>query len=131
MKRFISIFLVIVITLSMPIMATASDLTGTIVNVGSFSIEFEATSSFTIEEQQWFAQQIADHSISSDNATTYNLWCNMFGHKLTTETITVIEHCVSDTQPRCIKSIQELSACSRCDYTSIEVLNSIYIYCCD
>lgn len=131
MKRFISIILTMVILLSMPINATASEMTGNVVDIGSFTVEFIANSSFTADEQYYLAQYIVDNSPVGESETTYNLLCTLFGHKTTTESITVIEHCVSDTQPRCIKSLQELTTCSRCDYVDIVEISSIYIYCCD
>lgn len=131
MKRFISTILIIVIVLSMPIITTASEITGNIVNIGSFTVEFSANSSFTTDKQNYLAQYIVDNGSVEESATTYNLLCTLFGHDTTTESITVIEHCVSDTQPRCIKSLQELTACSRCDYVDIVEISSIYVYCCE
>ena len=131
MKRVISIVLSMFIVVSLPIFSSASDNIGNVVNIGSVTVEFGENSSFTCEEQHVLAQLIANNEINNDVSTTYNLLCTVFGHKTTTETITVIEHCVSDTPPRCIKSFQDVTACSRCDYVDIVELSSIYIYCCD
>lgn len=130
MKRTILIILTIAIILSMPLVVSASDSVGNIVNVGSFTIVFEADSGFTVDEQHALAQIIATDS-ENDTSTSYNVLCTLFGHKTSTETISVIEHCVSDTQPRCIQSYMDVTACSRCDYADIVELSSIYIYCCE
>ena len=50
---------------------------------------------------------------------------------MSNESIIVIEHCVSATAPRCLETYEDLTVCSRCDYTAIDVIGSIYIYCCD
>lgn len=131
MKRLLSIVLVIIITFSMPVIISASDSTGSIIDIGSITVEFNADSMFTLDEQHIIAQQIACNNANADQETTYNILCTLFGHKTSTETISVIEHCVSNTQPRCIQSYQDVTACSRCDYVYIQELSSMYIFCCE
>ncbi|MBR6579522.1 MAG: hypothetical protein IKK74_11315 [Clostridia bacterium] len=130
MRRFISVILVIIFVLTLPILTSASELSSNVVNIGSTTVKYSADSGFSAEEQQIIAQRIVDGSINSQT-TTYNVLCNLFGHKTTTESITVIEHCVSDTQPRCLQSFHEVTSCSRCDYVDIVEITSIYIYCCE
>lgn len=129
MKRTLTTILAMIIALSLPFSISAAGTTNSTYTIDGTTIIFSETSSLTAEEQAAVAQLIASGNESS--TTTYNLMCTLFGHKTTTESLTVIEHCVSDTAPRCLKSLQDLTTCSRCDYVNVEVLNSYYINCCD
>lgn len=60
-----------------------------------------------------------------------NIWCDLFGHDFTVSSVSVVEHKVRATQPRCIKRIYDVSVCNRCDYTESVLVTSYYIYCCD
>ena len=131
MKRFIFISYIIAITLLLSLISSASAFTGNTIDLDHYTIEFQNGSSFTAEVQQVIAQHVTETNNSTSTSTTYNLLCTLFGHKTSTETISVIEHRVSNTQPRCIQSYQDVTACSRCDYVYIEEISSIYIYCCD
>lgn len=117
------------VTFSLTFSANAASASN-IYNVNGVTVEFSPNSSFTVENQATIANYVASNTDDSYVAA-YNLWCTMFGHDTTTETITVIEHCVSDTAPRCVKTFQDVTACSRCDYVNIEVIGSSYIFCCE
>lgn len=58
-----------------------------------------------------------------------NILCTLFGHKLTETTATVVTHSVYTNAPRCLREDYNISACSRCDYTSQELIASHRIYC--
>ena len=131
MKRFITLFLAIIIALSTTLISSATTSTGTTIESNGFTVTFTSDSNFTAEEQQLIVDHIFSSMSSNEADTTYNLLCTLFGHKTTTESITVVEHCASDTQPRCRRSLQDVTTCSRCDYVDISVFSSTYIYCCE
>ena len=131
MKRYITFFLAIVVAISTILITSATSSTGTAIEIDSFEVIFESDSSFTAEEQQLIAEKVISNNTDNEKATTYNILCTLFGHKTTTESITVIEHCVREAQPRCTKSLQDVTTCSRCDYVDISVFSSTYIYCCE
>lgn len=131
MKRFITLFLTIIVAISMTLISSATTSNGRTIEIDGFSVIFEADSAFTAEEQQLIAEKVVLNNTEDATATTYNLLCTLFGHKTTTESFTVIEHCVREAQPRCIKSFQDVTACSRCDYVTIDVVSSTYIHCCE
>lgn len=133
MKRYFAIFLSTVIILSLQLSVAASDSIGNSFTIGSFTIEFSNDSAYNYEEQKILAQRLVLSNVEEEpSSTNYNLLCTMFGHKTTVESVTIIEHCVSDTQPRCLRTIQELTICSRCEsviYTN--TISQVYIYCCE
>lgn len=131
MKRIITTILAITLALTIPFSTSASGTTNDNVHtINGMTIEFMEDSSFTTEEQAAIVQFVANGADNS-SSVTYNLWCSMFGHNTTTESFTVIEHCVRDEQPRCVKTLQDVTACSRCDYVSTEIINSYYVMCCE
>ena len=131
MKRFISLFLAIIVAIFMTLISSASSSTGTTIEIAGFSVIFNADSAFTAEEQQLIAEKAVANNTENETDTTYNLLCTLFGHKTSTESITVIEHCVREAQPRCTRSLQDVTTCSRCDYVDISVFSSTYIHCCE
>lgn len=56
-------------------------------------------------------------------------WCWLFGHDITTSTVTTITHKVRSTSPRCLREIHNVDTCSKCDYLDDEVVSSVYIVC--
>lgn len=127
-KVLVSLLSIIIIALTLA--TSASGTTTSIYTIDSTTIEFSEDSSLTAEEKATIAELVA-HGSDVSSATTYNVMCNLFGHKTTTESFTVIKHCVSATAPRCLKSLQDVTTCSRCDYVSTDVISSYYIFCCD
>ena len=131
MKRIITLFMAIIIAFSMTLVSSANTTSGNTIEVNGVTVIFSANSNFTEEEQQLIAEHVILGISEDERNTTYNLLCTLFGHKTTTESFTVVEHCASDTQPRCRRSLQDVTACSRCDYVTTEVISSTYIYCCE
>ena len=131
MKRIITLFMAIIIAFSMTLVSSANTSSGNTIEVNGVTVIFSANSNFTEEEQQLIAEHVILGISEDERNTTYNLLCTLFGHKTTTESFTVVEHCASDTQPRCRRSLQDVTACSRCDYVTTEVISSTYIYCCE
>ena len=132
MKRLISLSLAIIFSFSLCFSASANSTTNNAITVDHYTIIFDEDSGLTQEEKLYLAEARANHTHKSNDAvSTYGVMCNLFGHKTTTETIIVIEHCVRDTPPRCLETYEDMTVCSRCDYVSIDVLNSSYLFCCD
>ncbi len=132
MKRLISLSLALIFVFLLCFTTSADTADNNVVNIADYTIVFDDNTSFSKEEQLLIAQYRANYDFSSSTTTnTYGLMCTLFGHKTTTETIIVTEHCVRDTAPRCLETIERLTVCSRCDHTEIEVLNSSYMYCCN
>lgn len=131
MKRITTFIMAIIIAFSMTFVSSASTTTGNIIEINDITVIFSASSNLTEEEQQLIAEYVVFGVLEDDTSTTYNLLCTLFGHKTTTEAFTVVEHCVSDTQPRCRRSLQDVTTCSRCDYVATDVVSAVYIYCCE
>ena len=129
MKRLLCFSLAIIFAFSLSLVTSASsEITANQVEIGQFTVIFEEDTIYSAAEQQIIAQQIVNGDIT--NHQTYGLVCNVFGHKTTTELIEVVEHCVRDSMPRCLLTYYNLTTCSRCDYTNVEHVSSVYINCC-
>ena len=128
MKKLLVSMLTIILSFTLILTTSAS---GNIYNLDGITIEFSDNSSFTPATQAAIVQMIInDQEISS--TTTYNLLCTLFGHKESTESFIIIEHCVSNTAPRCLQSLQDITAYTRCETVlDIVVLSQGYIFCCD
>lgn len=131
MKRFITILVAIVMIASMVLITSATSSSGTTIERDGVTVVFESDSTFSIDKKNEIVDYIITDNIQDTSVTTYNLLCTLFGHKTTTESITVYEHCVRDAQPRCIRSLQDVTGCTRCDYVTTEVITSSYVYCCE
>lgn len=59
-----------------------------------------------------------------------NVLCTLFGHKLSSHFSTVTTHKVRSTAPRCLQKVYEVTVCSRCDYTTSQLISTTYVYCC-
>lgn len=131
MKRIIIIFFALIFATSLPLTVMAAGESSNSYTINGITVVFANNSSFTTEEQAAITELVVNGNAES-SATTYNLLCTLFGHTTTTESFTVIEHCVSATAPRCVESIQDVTACTRCDTViEIDVVTSNYIFCCE
>lgn len=131
MKKVLVVFLAFIIALTLPMTIFATNVAGDTYTINGITIVFADNSSFTDQEQSVIAELIANGE-ENHLFATYNLMCTLFGHKTTTETIGVIEHCVSATAPRCIETVQDVTMCTRCETViDIYVISSNYIFCCD
>ena len=132
MKRFIAIILVLVFIFSVSLISSAHSETTNTVYVGDITVEFGTNSIFNHEEQQMLATYLVNNKNSNTSASTYNLLCTLLGHNTTTESVTIIEHCVSDTAPRCLRTIQEVTVCTRCETViDTNIISKVYVFCCD
>lgn len=127
MKKLFITTLTIIIAFTLILTTSAQ---GNIYAFDGITIKFSENSALSPETQAAVAEMIVNHEEIS-SVTTYNLLCTLFGHKEVTESFTIIEHRVSATAPRCLESLQDITACTRCDtllYTY--VITSYYINCC-
>ena len=126
MKKALFAILAMILILILPLSISASGNK----NIDNIIVKFSGDSSFTPEQQEIISQAVINGI--DDSYTTYNLLCTLFGHKEATESITVIEHCVRDSVPRCLETIADVTACTRCEAViNMTVVTSYYINCCD
>ena len=129
MKKILIMLLAIMITLPLVFPVSASNTTINAYN--GITVEFSENSSFTAEQQEIVIQNVV-YGVNDSSVTTYNLLCTLLGHSTVTETIGVIEHCVSATAPRCLKTVQDVTMCTRCEtVTNTDIISKMYIFCCD
>ena len=98
------------------------------------TVEFEETLNVSPERQQQIADDIAGINSSSMSgsipASPDNIICTIFGHNLSTTTVTATHHKVHVYNPRCLVELYHVTACSRCNYTDAELVTSVFIVCC-
>jgi len=98
------------------------------------TVEFAEGLNVSPERQQQIADDIAGISSSpmsgSPAMSPDNIICTIFGHDLSTTTVTATHHKVHVYNPRCLVEVYHVSACSRCNYTDAELVGSVYVFCC-
>jgi len=98
------------------------------------TIIFSEPLNVTAERQQSIANNIAgattNYIVSPGIADPDNIICTLFGHDLSTTTVTATHHKVEKFSPRCIVDLYHVTACSRCNYTDAELISSFHIVCC-
>lgn len=126
MKKIIALVLATILSLSLFTIAGATNSEYT---YGDIEIVFDENCAYSEEMKQ----KIADYIVNGDDgATTYNLLCNLFGHKETIECVTTISHKVAPTHPRCLRQIWEVTGCTRCEEAlGMVLLSESYITCCE
>lgn len=76
-------------------------------------------------------EKVANYLVYGDsNASTYGLWCTLWGHSYETHSAETITHCVYDTNPRCQRDIYQVQVCTRCEHTVSELVATTFITCC-
>lgn len=127
MKRILSILLVTILISCACIFSSADQSVGNSYEIGNRTIIFDASSAFSVEEQQYIVEMIVN---PENQASTYGLVCTLFGHKNTSETVISITHCAKATSPRCLQENFVVTTCSRCDESTVERVSYSYITCC-
>lgn len=97
-------------------------------DMGSVTVIFEGNDTWDAATREAVAHRLVYGE--NDDSTTYNLLCNLFGHKYETKGVTAITHCAQSSQPRCLEETFNISLCSRCDDQLTERTSYCYIYCC-
>ena len=127
MKKIISVLLCIAMLASVMCINTFATSETNVFTYDNITICFDDDSVLDQQSKEIIAEQLV---YGADNTSTYGLWCNLFGHSYTVETVTKITHCVYDDAPRCLSEVYEIKSCSRCGETTSERLSWQYIYCC-
>lgn len=137
MNRVVSLFLAIILLVAVCMIApsAAQIEPPTVVDYGEITVIFGENSSLTAKQRLAIAKSFALHDdereVAAQRGLTGNIICNIFGHKKISESITIIEHCVRATNPRCLETIGDLITCARCSsYRDFEELGSYYTFCC-
>jgi len=98
------------------------------------TVEFAEPLNVSTERQQQIADEIAGVNSSfisgSIGESPDNIICTLFGHDLSTTTVTATHHKVLVHEPRCLVEIYHVTACSRCNYTDPQLMGSCFICCC-
>ena len=128
MKKYISLFLTIVLCLSFVLSVNATN--GTVYSYNGVDVVFEENSALSEGMKLQVAEMLVDGASGGEDIATYNLWCSLFGHKNTTESVTTIQHKVDTEAPRCLSQIWELNICTRCENVEATLLYEEYIFCC-
>lgn len=129
MKKIIALIMVVVSLFSvMSVSAYAEGVDESIITVTVNEIEF----TFDADTTEDFRNKAIAHYFGDEdeNVATYGLMCTLFGHKLESEVIQVVTHKAKATDPRCLRERYDTEACTRCDYTNAELIDSKYISCC-
>jgi hypothetical protein len=125
MKKIISVVLLLSLCLSFAINAEGNLKTYTYVD-GDIEIQIQHTN-FTDEE----LDRIVDYLLNGDDgATTYNLICTLFGHKIEAGIASITHHHVYPTYPYCEITYYYIEMCERCDYETSTIESVERIGCC-
>lgn len=100
------------------------------VNGDVVEVSFENNSSFTEDQKQNIVNMLVYGEGSGSTVQSRGIWCTLFGHDLTTESVTVVHHKKKTTSPRCYKELYSVDSCSNCDYVYEELVSGVYIVCC-
>ena len=94
------------------------------------TVIFEENSTLSSEQKQFIADKIVSgESIIDDGISIYSL-CWLTGHDIVSESVSVVEHKLSETDPRCKKNTYIVDTCSKCDYLEYTLFSSSWILCC-
>lgn len=127
-KRFLAIFMVIAISMSLFVMPTsAAEEKECHDHIEVYFEDENLSPEFKEKATAYFLNGGADNE---DNAATYGLTCTLLGHKLETSSTYTITHKARATSPRCLKKIYNYSTCTRCEYQESTLVSSSYIVCC-
>ena len=128
MKKLFIISLAFLLICTFSVSALAASEETYIYNIGSVTVIFDECDTWNADTREAVAHRLV---YGEDNtATTYNLWCNLFGHNYETKTVTTVTHCVLSEEPRCLEEHFNISLCSRCEDQVTERTAYCYIYCC-
>lgn len=130
MKKFISVMTVVALLVCGTVLNTsASDTSATTFIYEEKEIIVE-NSDLSYDEKKVVADYVAEVAPESD-VSTCGILC-IFGHKLTTSTVTEITHNAYSTTPKCLQSIYQVESCTRdsCDYIEKTLISSRRISTC-
>lgn len=108
--------------------AETSDENTIVIVRGDVEYIFEADASEDLINS--FIESCENEEHTHEETSTYGILCTLLGHKLESSTVQTITHNARTTAPRCLRKTYTVETCSRCDYSSKTLTNSIYISCC-
>ncbi len=97
-------------------------------NENNTEIIFAEDSQYNEDQKQIIIQMLTD---GYSRQQTRGLKCILFGHDYQTEYVTVIEHKVRATSPRCLEFMYEVKCCRSCSDTISTLIDSTPAYCCN
>ena len=121
---FVILALMVIATMSLHSFASNSQYIYTIENT---TVIFDEATTLNEESRLHIANLLVN---GDDGTTTYGLMCTLFGHKLESNMVSTITHCVEATDPRCLEETYLVDTCTRCDYATTERIGYGYITCC-
>ena len=129
MKKIIALILAVASVFSLvTFSASAEGENGKAVMVTSGDTDFFFETGVSEDHIHSFVQSFETHD--GEDAATYGLICTLFGHKIESSTVYTVTHNARTSAPRCLKRYYSVETCTRCDYTSKTLLDSVYISCC-
>ena len=132
--RCVLIFLLIGI-LSLSVFANYTDESGSsAVNESNITIDIEGSYDLTDDQICSITDTVMAYHCGHEvptTSSTYGLTCVLLGHDKQTNMVSVIEHKVRATIPRCLETKYLVTTCSRCDYENIEYVAEKHVACCD
>ena len=136
MKKTISLFLSLALVFSLCAVSVfqvgAADVLEYVRVNGDTEIKVEYTDLTDEEIEYVIALVERAKSGESDEygISTCNVLCSVFGHKIKTSKVSIIEHRVYDTYPRCLQEFYTTEICERCDYQNVELTSAVRVGCC-
>ena len=124
MKKVISVAILLIILSIFEAYAYALDLVP-----HETDVIFDDNTQFTADQQQAIIEHFNGLHISEDSNEANNILCTLFGHNYTTEYVSVVNHNVYASAPRCVKNYYEVSACTRCNDSNSTLISTERIYC--
>lgn len=131
--RCVIIFLIIGI-LSLSAFANFDETVSQAVQESNITIDIEDSDDLTDDQIFSITDTVmayhSGHKVPT-TSSTYGLTCVLLGHDKQTNMVSVIEHKMRASNPRCLETKYLVTTCSRCDYENIEYVAEKYIACCD
>lgn len=126
------VVLVICVLLTISVFATQTDQQKVFEYVDpETTVVFEDETDFTEAQMQKMADSLVGiHNSDDEESSPRNLICTIIGHDLSSGRVSVTKHKVTIWNPRCLVSIYDVTACSRCDYAETVLISSFHIFCC-
>ena len=137
MKKTISLFLSLALVFSLCAASVfqigAADVLEYVRVKGDTEIKVEHTdlTDEEIERVIGIAEQAKSGESDEYGISTCNVLCSVFGHKIKTSSVSITEHRVYDTYPRCLQEIYEVEICERCNYQDARLVRSVRVGCCE
>lgn len=128
MKKIFATVIAVLLLCMFSVSAFAAEEETFVYNLGSVTVIFDENDTWDADTREVIAHRLVYGN--DDNATTYNILCNLFGHKYETKGVITVTHCVLPEAPRCLEEYFDLSLCSRCGDQVTTRTGYCYIFCC-